>query len=101
MARGVIQDASASIGSGSSVTLLAADGNRTFLFIANGHATQTVGVNLSGGTALIGGAGTITLAAGGSLLFDFGVPTNAITAIASGSATPVCVQYMQGGTASA
>lgn len=95
--RGVFQDASATIGA-SQVTLLAADPQRTGVFICNGSASNTLAVNLAGGTAAINGAGCITLAAGGSIFADIMVPTGAITGIGSNSSTIATVQFMQGGT---
>lgn len=66
--------------SGSSQTLMAANANREVLIIQN-IAANSMGVNLSGGTAAIGTAGTITLPAGASLTFDNSPPVGAITII--------------------
>jgi hypothetical protein len=90
-----LRDSSQSIGA-ASVQLLPASSARSFLLIENVHATQTVWVNLTGGTAAANTAASrILLAAGGGpnsrLLLNAAVPTNAITAIASGASTPVTV----------
>ena len=66
--------------SGSSETLFAANADRRFLLIQN-VAANPIGVNLTGGTAAIGDAGTITLIAGGGLVLDTNCPVNAITVI--------------------
>lgn len=99
MSRGVLKDASVLVGA-SQVTLLATDSARTFLFICNGHASQTLTVNLAGGTAAANTIGCVTLAPGGTILMDDGVPTGPITAIASGASTPATVQSIQGGSES-
>ena len=85
----MFRDASIISLSGSSQTALAKNGNRQFLLIEN-SGNANVGVNLTGGTAASGGTGTITLAAGVSLLLDHVVPQNAITVIGT-AAQPLCV----------
>jgi len=66
--------------SGASQTLFAANTDRRHLVIQN-IAANSMGVNLAGGTAAIGTAGTITLTAGAMLeLFNY-PPTSAITII--------------------
>jgi len=66
--------------SGASETLMAANANRRHLIIQN-VAANNMGVNLAGGAAAIGTAGTITLPALGSLeLFNY-PPTGEITII--------------------
>lgn len=66
--------------SGTSQTLMAANANRRHLLIQN-VAANNMGVNLAGGTAAIGTAGTITLAAGASLEIWDTPPIGAITII--------------------
>ena len=66
--------------SGSSQTLMAANAAREILIIQN-VAANNIGVNLAGGTAAIGTAGTITLPAGASLTLDNSPPVGAITII--------------------
>lgn len=67
--------------SGSSQTLIASNAARKSIVIQN-TGNANIGVSLSGGTAVIGGAATITLTPGTSYTTggDF-VPTNAITVI--------------------
>lgn len=65
---------------GSSQQAIAANESRQSLLISN-SGNANVGVNLVGGTAAIGGTGTITLAAAGLLLLDEWVPTGAINVI--------------------
>lgn len=66
--------------SGASQSLFAANANRRHLFIQN-IAANNMGVNLAGGAAAIGTAGTITLTPGSALeLFNY-PPTSAITII--------------------
>ncbi len=97
MARGSVQDASATI-STTSVVVLAEDATRTGLFLANPMSSGVViAFNLTGGTAAIGGAGSFVLQAQTSQLFDAFVPHQAITAISNVSAAAVTVQFMQGG----
>ncbi len=70
---------------GSSQTLAAANASRRCLIIKNG--ASPTGVNLLGGTAAIGGAGTITLQAYESLyLSGAECPTGAITVISTAAA---------------
>lgn len=66
--------------SGVSESLMAANANRRHLFIQN-IAANSMGVNLAGGTAAIGTAGTITLAAGASLEIWDTPPVGAITIV--------------------
>jgi hypothetical protein len=66
--------------SGASENLMVANANRRHLIIQN-IAANSMGVNLGGGVATIGTAGTITLTAGSSIeLFNY-PPTGAITII--------------------
>lgn len=89
-----LRDSSQSIGA-SSVQILPASSARSFLLIENVHATNTVWLNLTGGTAAANAAGSILLAAGGGpnsrIVLNAAVPTNAITAIASAGSTPITV----------
>lgn len=73
-----------------SVAALPANEGRLALIIQN-VSTHSAGVNLAGGTASIGGTGTLTLHANDQALMFLGpaVPLNAITAI--GTANDVIV----------
>lgn len=86
--RGNFRDASITSLSGSSETLLAQNGNRQFLLIEN-TGDADIGVNLTGGTAAIGGTGTLTIVANGSLILDHFVCQNEVTVIGT-SGQPVC-----------
>jgi len=66
--------------SGASENLMNANANRKFLFIHN-PAGNNMGVNLIGGAAAIGTAGTVTLPPGGIILLDKYVTTSAIKII--------------------
>ena len=87
---GLVSDKSITSLSGSSETLLAQNMQRSFLLIVN-TGNANIGVNLAGGTAAIGGTGTVTIVANGSLIFeDAGfIPGNAINVIGT-AAQPVC-----------
>lgn len=72
---------------GASQSLMVANAKRKYLLIMNGSANN-IGVNLLGGTAVIGGADTITLVPGGSYERDAGfAPQNAITIIGTSTNT--------------
>lgn len=75
--------------SGASQQAIALNGNRQFLLIEN-TGNANVGVNLTGGTAAIGGTGTITIVPNGSILLDHVVPQNQINVIGT-AAQPLCV----------
>lgn len=77
---GMVRDKSITSLTGASQTAIALNGNRLFLLIEN-SGNANIGVNLTGGTAAIGGTGTITIAAGGSLILDVFCPQNPITVI--------------------
>jgi hypothetical protein len=77
---GMARDNSIASLTGSSQQALALNGGRQFLAIEN-TGNANVGVNITGGTAAIGGSGTITIAAGGSIILDRWVPQNAINVI--------------------
>ena len=85
----IFRDASITSLTGSSQQALAKNGNRQFLLIEN-TGSASIGVNLTGGTAAIGGAGTLTIVAGGSIMLDHVVPQNAITVIGT-AAQPVAI----------
>jgi hypothetical protein len=77
---------------GSSQVLAAANASRRAILIKNGASYS--GINLSGGTALIGGAGTITLAPFEGLYLDgASCPTGAITAISTAAAYISAIEY--------
>lgn len=86
-----ITDSSISSLSGSSQLGLAASANRSYIHIFNcGNAN--VGVNLSGGAAVIGGAGTDTLVPNGQINFSEGsIPQNAINVIGT-AGQPLTIQ---------
>lgn len=77
---------------GSSQTLAAANANRKAILIKNG--ATSIGVNLLGGTAAIGGAGTITLGPlEGLILEGAKCPVGLITVIGTASAYISCIEY--------
>lgn len=76
--------------SGSSQTLVAANESRQVLIIMNTSAADNIGVNLAGGTAAIGGTGTITLEPYGSIVLDTFVPTGQINVIGTSGQPVVC-----------
>lgn len=88
--------------SGSSQQILPANPNRTYLLICNTAASNNAGVNYTGGTAAIGGAGTYTLlpanvaqsckeyAAGFSYLPP--PPSGAINVIGTAAQTLLCLE---------
>jgi hypothetical protein len=66
---------------------------QSYFMICNAHASNTLGVNLTGGTAAIGSAGTLTLQPGGCLWRDkFPIPP-AVTIIGSASGTTTACWY--------
>jgi len=67
---------------------------KNYLNICNAHATNTLGVNSSGGTAAIGSAGTLTLNPGGCRWWDSisGVPA-AVSVIGSAGSTTTACEY--------
>ena len=83
-----VTDASATVGT-SSTTLRAACSRRMLLVIHNASTATAIAVNLSGGTAAINTAGSITMAAGATMYLDTSIPSNAITVIAASVGTPV------------
>jgi hypothetical protein len=77
---------------GSSQTLAAAAATRKAILIKNGNSNT--GINLLGGTAAIGGAGTITLAPLEGLYLEGAVcPVGAITAISTAAAYISAIEY--------
>lgn len=77
---------------GASQVLMAANASRKAVLIKNGAANA--GINLAGGTALIGGAGTITLAPfEGLYLEGAACPVGAITAITTAAAYISAIEY--------
>jgi hypothetical protein len=64
---------------------------QNYLEICNAHATNTLGINFSGGTAAIGSTGTLTLNPGGCMWWDHSSIPTALSAIGSaGSTTTAC-----------
>lgn len=78
---------------GSSQPLAAANANRKALFVKNG--ASNTGVNLTGGVAAIGGAGTITLQPYEGLILEGGIcPVGAVTVISTASAYVSAFEYV-------
>jgi hypothetical protein len=66
-----------------------------YLQICNAHATNTLGINVTGGTAAIGSAGTLTLSPGGCRWWTLGsgsLPAK-VSVIGSGDPTPTACDY--------
>jgi hypothetical protein len=63
-----------------------------YLEICNAHASQTLGVNVTGGAAVIGAAGTRTLAAGACWAWRKPTP-QAVSLIGSAAGTTTACQY--------
>lgn len=77
---------------GASQTLMAANAGRKALLIKSGNAST--GINLLGGTAAIGGAGTITLGPlEGLYLEGAACPVGAVTAISTSTAYISAIEY--------
>lgn len=83
-------DASTTVGT-SSASVLAADSARKTVTFHNPHATATITIHLTSGTAVLNGAGTVTLNPGDTLNLDGPGATGAFTAIASAAATPITI----------
>lgn len=78
--------------SGTSQALLPVNPFRRYLLIQN-TGNANVGVNIAGGTAVLGGTGTITLVPNGSYEPDSGVmPCNAMTVIGTAGQPVVCIE---------
>lgn len=88
------EDCSATVGTTSTALLTAFDPFRNTLLIHNPHATAYIAINLTGGTAAINTAGSITISPLFSILLDVAVPRGPINVIASGSSTPVTCNIM-------
>jgi hypothetical protein len=73
-------------------SILAANTAKVFLQIVNASTTNaTVWVSFAG-TAAVGGAGSIPIGPGGSLLFSGTfVPSDAVSAIATAASTPITI----------
>ena len=95
--RGMVQDASVTIGT-SVVTLLSTDPSRTYLLLANQHASNTAYFSFTNTSPAAATAGCFSLAAGVTMQFAEVVPTNPLYAIASSTGTEVTCQYIDGGT---
>lgn len=75
--QGILQDTSI-VNTGSGAQVLGGNQLRNYLLIHNPNAVS-VGVNLAGNTASVGAAGTVTLVAAGTLIFENGfIPLNQI-----------------------
>lgn len=88
---GLLTDRTITSLSGASQALLAANGQRNYLLIEN-TGNANVGINLVGGTAIIGGAGTVTLTPNGSLEFVNWIPQGAITVIGTSGQALACLE---------
>ncbi len=95
---GMWRDKSTASLSGSSQTLAPLNGSRVGLIVQN-TGNANVGVNITGGTAAIGGVGTITLpppaATGTTSLLIFtgdGTPQGAINVIGTGGQPCACLE---------
>jgi len=87
-------DASTTVGASSVVVLAGGNYNiRNFLLIHNPDTAKIVAVNLTGGTAAINTAGSLTLAPGAFVLLDFAVTWGTITAIGSTSGCPLTIYW--------
>lgn len=87
----ILTDQSIASLSGSSQTLLNADMTRSFIMIEN-TGNANIGVNPTGGTAAIGGTGTFTIVANGSMTFETGsIPGNKFTVIGTAGQPVACV----------
>ena len=85
-------DKTISSATGASQVLMAANPARRSILIKNGAANA--GINLAGGTAALGGAGTITLAPFEGMYLDGGsCPLGAITAITTAAAYISAIEY--------
>jgi hypothetical protein len=61
-----------------------------YLEICNAHATNTLGVNATGGAAVIGASGTRTLAAGQCAIWTVAPPTDVSVIGSAASTTFAC-----------
>lgn len=87
----VVNDNSIASLSGSSQQIVPANATRSLLIFFN-DGNANAGINLAGGTAVIGGAGTITLVPNGSMTFVTGsIPENAINVIGTSGQPLVCL----------
>jgi hypothetical protein len=86
------RDCSATIGTGAAAVTFTGRSPTQYIEICNAHATNTVGVNVVGGTAAIGGAGTRTLTAGQCWQFRPPLPL-VISTIASAVTTTTACQF--------
>lgn len=85
---------------GTAFTLASRQFNRKYLYICNtGAAGDNVGVNLAGGTAALGGTGTLTLVPGACLEYSAAPgsglplpPTNNINVIGTSSQPVLCLE---------
>ncbi len=89
--QGMARDLSIASLTGASQALLGLNGNRQFLLIQN-IGSANIGVNLTGGAAAIGSAGTITLAPGGSLIFALWVPQGAVAVIGTAAQAVTAIE---------
>lgn len=88
-----LNDCSVASLTGSSQSMLSANGQRQFLLIVNNSTTNTAYVNLAGGTAAANGTGTISLGVNASYLATRpNVPTNKITVIGTSGQPVACFE---------
>ena len=89
-----IIDASTTVGT-SSTTLRNACSARWLLVIHNPSVGTNIAVNFTGGVAALNTAGSIMIAAGGTMYLDTAIPLGKITVIAASAATPVTCYVME------
>ena len=89
LSAGVLTDKSITTLSGASQQLLPAANFNYILIENNGNAN--VGINPTGGTAVIGGTGTLTITPNGSLEFALWVPQRAFNVIGTSGQPLVCL----------
>jgi hypothetical protein len=94
-------DCSQTVGTGAAAVTFPASGKTgnpaasTYLEICDSHATNTLGINWVGGTAVIGAQGTVTLAAGACKKWNStdGTLPRTISIIGSAASTTTTCAY--------
>lgn len=87
--RGPWRDQSITSLSGSSQQLIAADSSRQFLLVNNPNASASISFTILA-TAAANTGGNVNLTAGGSMLLDENICTNALQVIGSAGAAVTC-----------
>lgn len=90
-ANGPLHSASIASLTGASQVIVQASNNPLYILIQNPPGNNNIGINMLGGTAVIGGVDTIVLLGGGTILFNSFVPTNGLTVIGTAAQTVVAV----------